>query len=76
MLNPVSAAAIHGKREAQFFRSKVDEVVPLSSPRSAVLRRDIEFHRNDLTNAKMTLKLQSRTPSLLQDCTSLPGGLV
>ena len=36
--------------------------------------KDVEFHRNDLTNAKMTLKLQSRTPSLLQDCTSLPAG--
>ncbi|HUK31201.1 MAG TPA: ATP-binding cassette domain-containing protein [Candidatus Acidoferrum sp.] len=74
LFNPDSAVAIHGKREAQSFRSKVDGLAPLSKQRSAVLRRDVEFHRNDLTNAKMTLKLQSRTPSLLQDCTSLPAG--
>ena len=60
------------KREAQSFRSEVDGFVPLSRYRSAVLRRDVEFHRNDLTKVKMMLKLQSRTPSLLQDCTSLP----
>ena len=28
--NPDSAVAIHGKREAQSFRSKVDGLVPLS----------------------------------------------
>ena len=29
-MNPDSAVAIHGKREAQSFRSKVDGLVPLS----------------------------------------------
>ena len=35
---------------------------------------EVEFYRNDLTKTKMMLKLQSRTPSLLQDCTSLHRG--
>jgi hypothetical protein len=65
-----------GKREAQPFRSKVDGFVPLSGHRSAVLRADLELDRNDLREPKKTLKLQSRTPSLLQDCTSLPVFLV
>ena len=34
--------------------------------------RDVEPHSNDLRKRKMTLKLHSRTPSLLQDSTSLP----
>jgi len=38
-LNPDSAVAIHGKREAQSFRNEVDGSVPLSRCRSAVLRR-------------------------------------
>jgi len=64
-LNPDSAVAIDGKREARSLRSEVDGFVPLSKHRSSVLRRDVEFHRNDLTKAKMMLRLQSRTPSLL-----------
>jgi hypothetical protein len=66
-----SAVAIDRKREAQSFRSKVDGFVPLSRHRSAVLREDVELDRNDLRERKTALKLQSRTPSLLQDRTSL-----
>ena len=71
---PDSAVAIDGKREARSFRNEVDGFVPLSRDRSAVLRRAAELHRNDLMKAKMILNLQSRTSSLLQDCTSLPSG--
>jgi len=49
-LNPDSAVAIDGKHEARSFRNKVDGFVPLSSHRSAVLRRAAELHRNDLTS--------------------------
>ena len=73
-LDPDSAVAIDGKREARSFRNEVDGFVPLSRDRSAVLRRAIELHRNDLIKDKTMLKLQSRTPSLLHDCTSLPRG--
>jgi hypothetical protein len=41
-----------------------------------VLRAGVEVDRNDLREPKKTLKLQSRTPSLLQDCASLPAFLV
>ena len=34
--------------------------------------RDVEPHSNGVRKRKMTLKLHSRTPSLLQDSTSLP----
>ena len=37
-----------------------------------MLRGDVESHSNDVRKRKMTLKLHSRTPSLLQDSTSLP----
>jgi len=70
--NPNSAVAIDGKREVQSLRNEVDGFLLLSKHRSAVLRRLVEFRSNDLTIDKMTLRLQSRTPSLLQDCTSLP----
>jgi hypothetical protein len=73
---PDSAVAIDRKREAQPFRSKVDGFVPLSRHRSAVLRADVELDRNDLRELKKTLKLQSRTPLLIQDRTSLPAFLV
>jgi hypothetical protein len=69
--NPDSAVAVERKREAQSFRSKVDGFLPLSRHRSAVLRGDDKPHRNDERERKMTLKLHSRTPSLLQDSTSL-----
>jgi hypothetical protein len=65
-MNPDSAVGIDRKREAQPFRSKVDGFVPLSRHRSAVLRADVELDRNDLRERKTALKLQSRTPSLLQ----------
>jgi hypothetical protein len=71
-LSPDAAVAIDRKREAQPFRSKGDGFVPLSRHRSAVLRADGELDRNDLREPKKTLQLQSRTPSLLQDRTSLP----
>ncbi len=71
-LSPDSAVAIDKKREAQPFRSEVDGFLPLSRHRSAVLRGDVEPHSNDVRKRKMTLKLHSRTPSLLQDSTSLP----
>jgi hypothetical protein len=32
--------------------------------------------RNDVRERKMTLRLGSRTPSLLQDCASLPAFLI
>jgi hypothetical protein len=70
--NPDSAVAIDKKREAQPFRSEVDGFLPLSRHRSAVLRGDVEPHSNDVRKRKMTLKLHSQTPSLLQDSTSLP----
>ena len=69
---PDSAVAIHGKREAQSLRSKVDGFVPLTRFSGAAKGGLKNFFRNDLTKANMMLKLQSRTPSLLQDCTSLP----
>jgi hypothetical protein len=75
-MNPDSAVAIDRKRETQPFRSKVDGFVPLSRHRSAVMRADVELDRNDLREPKKTLKLQGRTPSLLQDRTSLPAFLV
>jgi hypothetical protein len=75
-LNPDSTVAIDSKREAQFFRSEVDGLVPLSRHRSVVLRGNVELDRNNLRERKKTLKLQSRTPSLLQDRTSLPAFLV
>jgi hypothetical protein len=74
--NPDSAVAIGGNREAQPFRSKVDGFVPLCRHRSAVMRGDVELDRNDLRKRKTALKLQSRTPLLLQDRTSLPAFLV
>jgi hypothetical protein len=74
--NPDSAVAIDRKREAQSFRSKVDGFMPLSRHRSAVLREDVELDRNGFRERKKTLQLQSRTPSLLQDRTSLPAFLV
>ena len=37
-----------------------------------MLRGDVEPHSNDVRKRKMTLKLHSGTPSLLQDSTSLP----
>ena len=70
--NPNSAVAIDKKREAQSFRSEVDGFLPLSRHQSAVLRGNVEPHSNDVRKRKMTLKLHSRTPSLLQDSTSLP----
>ena len=70
--SPDSAVAIDKKREAQPFRSEVDGFLPLSRHRSAVLREDVEPHSNDVRKRKMTLKLHSRTPSLLQDSTALP----
>ena len=60
------------RREAQPFRSEVDGFLPLSRHRSAVLRGQVKPHSNDVRERKMTLKFHSRTPSLLQDCTSLP----
>src|SRR4030095_9723419 len=60
------------RREAQPFRSEVDGFLPLSRHRSAVLRGKVKPHSNDVRERKMTLKFHSRTPSLLQDCTSLP----
>jgi hypothetical protein len=71
-LNPDSAVANNKTREAQPFRSEVDGFLPLSRHRSALLRGDVEPHSNDVRKRKMTLKLHSRTPSLLQDSTSLP----
>ena len=60
------------RREAQPFRSEVDGFLPLSRHRSAVLRGEVKPHSNEVLERKMTLKFPSRTPSLLQDCTSLP----
>jgi len=71
-LNPDSAVAIDRKREAQPFRSKVDGFLPLSRHRSAVVGGDAKPHSNDVRERKMTFKLHSRTPSLLQDSASLP----
>ena len=60
------------RSEAQPFRSEVDGFLPLSRHRSAVLRGEVKPHSNDVRERKMTLKFHSQTPSLLQDCTSLP----
>ncbi len=38
-----------------------------------MLEEDTKPHRHDVRERKMTLKLHSRTPSLLQDSASLPG---
>ena len=72
VIYPDSAVAIDKKREAQPFRSEVDGFLPLSRHLPAVHRGDVEPHSNDVRKRKMTLKLHSRTPSLLQDSTSLP----
>jgi len=69
-VNPDSAVAVERNGEAQSFRSEVDGFLPLSRDRSVVFRVD-KPHRNDVRERKMTLKLHSRTPSLLQDSTSL-----
>jgi hypothetical protein len=71
-MNPDCEFVIDRKREAQSFRSEVDGFLPLSRYRSGVLPGDVEPHRNDVRERKMTLKLHSRTPSPLQDSTSLP----
>ena len=68
---PRFRSAVERKREALSFRSEVDGFLPLSRHRSAALRGDNRPHRNDVRERKMTLKLHSRTPSLLQDSTSL-----
>jgi hypothetical protein len=60
------------RREAQPFRNEVDGFLPRSRHRSAVLRGQVKPHSNDVRERKTTLKFHSRTPSLLQDCTSLP----
>ena len=67
-----SAVAIDKKREAQPFRSEVDGFLPLSSTSISGASRDVEPHSNNVRKRKMTLKLHSQTPSLLQDSTSLP----
>jgi len=36
------------------------------------LRGLLELHRDGVVERKIILKLRSRTPSLLQDCASLP----
>jgi hypothetical protein len=64
------------KREAQPFRSKIDGLLPLSKHRAAVLRRNVKARNNEVRKRKMTLKFYSRTPSLLQGFTSLPGSSV
>jgi hypothetical protein len=69
---PDSAVEIHKKREAQPFRNKVDGFVALSRYRSMVLQGDGEIDRNSLRKRKIALKLQRRTPLLLQDCALLP----
>jgi hypothetical protein len=55
-LIPDSAVAIDGKREARSFRNEVDGFVPLSRHRSAVLRRAVELHRNDLTKSQKDIE--------------------
>src|SRR5262245_10562482 len=60
------------RHEAQPFRSEDDGFAPRSRHRSAVHRGQVKPQRNDVPERKMTLKFHSRTPSLLQDCTSLP----
>ena len=73
---PDSAIAIDRKRKAESFRSEGDGFLPLSRDRSAVLGGMFKSHRNDVRERKITLKLHSRTPSLLQDSTSLAAFLV
>jgi len=70
--NPDCAVAIDTKRETEPLRSKVDGFLPLTRYRSTVLGEDTKSHSNDVRECKMTLKLHSRTPSLLQDSASLP----
>ena len=52
VLIPDSAVAIDKKREAQPFRSEVDGFLPLSRHRSAVLRGDVEPHRQRRAKAQ------------------------
>src|SRR5262245_43216224 len=70
-INPDSAVAIDKNARCNP-SAAVDGFLPLSRHRSAVLRGDVEPHSNDVRERKMTLKFPSRTPSLLQDSTSLP----
>jgi hypothetical protein len=72
-LNPDSAVALSRKREVEPFRSKVDGFLPLSKPRSAVLGWNVKARHSEVRKREMTLKFHSRTPSLLQGSTSLPG---
>ena len=69
--NPACGVAIDRNREAQLLRSKDDGFLPLSRHQSTVLGEDTKPHSNDVRERKMTLQLQSRTPSLLQDSASL-----
>jgi hypothetical protein len=71
ILNPDSAVTVDRKREAQPFRSEVDGFLSLSMHRLAVLRGTVKPHNNGVRKSKMTLRLQNRTPSLLQGFTSL-----
>jgi len=75
-MNPDSAVAIDRKREARSFRSEVDGFVPLSNIDQRCCEGMLSFIAMTWRKAKMILWLQSRTPSLLQDCTSLPAGSV
>jgi hypothetical protein len=70
-IEPGFRSVVERRREAQSFRSEVDGVLPLRRHRSAVLGGDDKPHRNDVRERKMTLQLHNRTPSLLQDSTSL-----
>jgi hypothetical protein len=73
MFNPDSAVALSRKREAEPFRSKVDGFLPLCRYLSAVLGWNVKARDSEVRKREMTLKFHSRTPSLLQGSTSLPG---
>ena len=75
-MNPDAVVAIDRKREAQSSHSEVDGFLPPSKARSEVLTGMFKPHSNDLRERKLGLELHSRTPSLLQDSTSLPAFLV
>jgi hypothetical protein len=70
--NPDYAVGADSKREAQSFRSEDDGLLTLPYIDQHRVEGMLEVHRYGVLERKIIWKLRSRTPSLLQDCASLP----
>jgi hypothetical protein len=71
MIIPDCAVALDRKREAHPFRSKVDGFLPVRRIEQRCFDGTLKLVTTKCESAKMTLKLYSWTPSLLQGSTSL-----